>query len=54
MSLLKVGVFGTSSKKDEKRVPIHPDQLEWIDEEIRQHLFFEENYGLPFDVPGYG
>lgn len=50
MSLLSVGVFGTSSKADEKRVPIHPDQLEWIDEEVRQKLFFEENYGLPFGM----
>ena len=50
MSLLSVGVFGTSSKADEKRVPIHPDQLEWIDKEVRQKLIFEENYGLSFDM----
>ena len=42
MSLLTVGVFGTSKKEQEKRVPIHPDQLDWIDQEIRSHLFFEE------------
>ncbi|MGH1436248.1 MAG: N(5)-(carboxyethyl)ornithine synthase [Lewinella sp.] len=50
MSLLTVGVFGTSRKKQEKRVPIHPDQLGWIDEEIRDHLLFEEGYGLPFGM----
>lgn len=50
MSLLTVGVFGTSRKKQEKRVPIHPDQLDWIDREVRSHLFFEEGYGLPFGV----
>lgn len=50
MSLLTVGVFGTSRKKQEKRVPIHPDQLHWIDQEIRNHLFFEEGYGLPFGM----
>ncbi len=50
MSLLTVGVFSTSQKEQEKRVPIHPGQLGWIDEEIRQHLIFEEDYGLPFDV----
>ncbi len=50
MSLLTVGVFGTSRKKQEKRVPIHPDQLGWIDEEIRSHLFFEKGYGLPFGM----
>ena len=50
MSLLSVGVFGTSRKIKEKRVPIHPDQLDWIDREIRNHLFFEEGYGLPFGM----
>ncbi|MCB0588372.1 MAG: N(5)-(carboxyethyl)ornithine synthase [Phaeodactylibacter sp.] len=50
MALLTVGVFGTSSKENEKRVPVHPDQLSWIDEEVRSHLFFEENYGAEFGV----
>jgi len=50
MSLLTVGVFGTSRKEQEKRVPIHPNQLDWIDQEIRNHLFFEEGYGLPFGM----
>tara|TARA_R110000787_G_scaffold86285_4_gene184013 strand:+ start:3640 stop:4776 length:1137 start_codon:yes stop_codon:yes gene_type:complete len=50
MSLHTVGVFGTSRKKQEKRVPIHPDQLDWIDENIKKHLFFEEGYGLPFGM----
>ena len=48
MSLLTVGVFGTSQKKHEKRVPIHPVHLESIDEVVRQNLVFETNYGLPF------
>lgn len=50
MSILTVGVFGTSSKKQEKRVPIHPEHLGWIDEEVRPHLLFEEDYGLPFGM----
>ena len=50
MSLLTVGVFGTSRKKQEQRVAIHPAHLDWIDEEIRGHLIFEKGYGLPFDV----
>lgn len=50
MSLLTVGVFGTSRKKQEKRVPIHPDQLDWIDESNKKKLFFEEGYGLPFGM----
>ncbi len=50
MELLKVGVFGTSKKKQEKRVPIHPDQLEWIEEEYRNNLFFEKGYGEPYGM----
>ena len=50
MSLLTVGVFATSQKEHEKRVPIHPEQINWIDEEVRQQLIFEEDYGLPFGV----
>ena len=50
MDLLTVGIFGTSGKMEEKRVPIHPDQLTWIDPEIRRHLLFEEGYGLPFGM----
>ena len=50
MSILSVSVFGTSRKENEKRVPIHPDQIEWIDEDIRNKLIFEEDYGLPFGM----
>lgn len=50
MTLLTVGVFGSSLKKQEKRVPIHPEQLDWIDEEVRKNLFFEESYGVPFGM----
>ncbi len=50
MPLLTVGVFGTSRKVQEKRVPIHPEQLNWIDEEVRRHFIFEEGYGSPFGV----
>lgn len=34
----------------EKRVLIHPNHLDWIDQEIRSHLLFEEGYGLPFGM----
>jgi alanine dehydrogenase len=50
MSLLNVSVFGTSSKENEKRVPIHPEQLGWLEPEIREKLTFEEGYGLPFGM----
>jgi alanine dehydrogenase len=48
MSILSVGVFGTSSKENEHRVPIHPDQIDWIEEDLRNHLYFEKHYGEPF------
>ena len=50
MSLLTVGVFATSQKEYEKRVPIHPEHFSWIEEDVRKHLLFEEGYGLPFGV----
>ena len=50
MSLLTVGVFATSQKEHERRVPIHPEQLSWIDEDVRRHLIFETDYGVPFGV----
>jgi alanine dehydrogenase len=50
MALLTVSVFGTSTKEDEKRVPIHPAHLEWIDEKIRNKLTFEKGYGEPFGI----
>ncbi|HQV31971.1 MAG TPA: N(5)-(carboxyethyl)ornithine synthase [Calditrichia bacterium] len=51
MALLKVGVFGTSAKENEMRVPIHPGQIEWLDPEIRENLYFENGYGDPFGAP---
>jgi len=50
MAKLTISVFGTSKKDQEQRVPIHPEQLEWIDEAIRKNLFFETGYGLPFGI----
>jgi alanine dehydrogenase len=48
--MLSLGVFGRSKKKDEKRVPIHPKQIDWIDPVIRKHMFFETSYGAPFGI----
>lgn len=48
--MLTIGVFGTSSKQHEKRVPIHPDHLDWIEPEVRANLFFEAGYGQRFGI----
>jgi len=50
ISKLSIGVVGTSKKKDERRVPIHPDHLIRIPENIRHQLIFEEGYGKPFNI----
>jgi len=50
MDLSKMGVIGTSKKEDERRVPIHPDHLQRLPENIRRKLIFEKGYGKPFDV----
>jgi alanine dehydrogenase len=50
MKLLKVGVIGKSRKENERRVAIHPDHIESIPSELRQHLVFESGYGRSFGV----
>ncbi len=50
MKKLTLGVIGTSRKEDEKRVPIHPDHLSRLPEDIRKQLIFENGYGSPFGL----
>jgi alanine dehydrogenase len=50
MKKLTLGVIGTSRKEDERRVPIHPEHLSRIPEDIRKHLIFEKGYGAPFGL----
>ena len=38
----------TSKKKNEKRVPIHPEHLSRLSESTRRQLIFEKGYGDPF------
>jgi len=50
MKKLTLGVIGTSKKEDEKRVPIHPEHLSRLPENIRKQLVFEKGYGEPFGL----
>ncbi len=50
MTLLTMGVIGTSRKKDERRVPIHPVHIIRLPEIIRKQLIFEKGYGKPFNI----
>ncbi|MDP8254489.1 MAG: hypothetical protein P9M14_01945, partial [Candidatus Alcyoniella australis] len=48
--MLKLGVIGTSKKENERRVPLHPDHLSRIPENVRRQLIFEQGYGEPFGI----
>jgi N5-(carboxyethyl)ornithine synthase len=50
MNQLTFGVIGTSRKEDERRIPIHPEHLIRLPEQIRRQLIFEEGYGTPFGI----
>ncbi len=50
MDLLTLGVLGTSSKKNELRLAIHPQHIEGIDEDLRQHIVLERGYGTRFGI----
>lgn len=48
MKPLALGVFGTSRKENEFRLPIHPDHLDRIDAELRGSIYLENGYGSRF------
>jgi alanine dehydrogenase len=50
MSKYTFGVIGTSKKEDERRIPIHPEHLLRLPEQVRRQLIFEEGYGVPLDI----
>jgi len=47
---LSLGVIAGSRKPDERRLPIHPLQLERIDEALRMRMRLETGYGERFGV----
>ena len=50
MSKYTFGVIGTSKKEDERRIPIHPEHLLRLPEQVRRQLIFEEGYGEPLGI----
>ncbi len=48
--VLTMGVIGKSLKENEMRVPIHPEHIAYISEELRKQITFEEGYGLKFGM----
>lgn len=50
MNKLTFGVIGTSKKENERRVPLHPEHMSRLPEDLRHQLIFEEGYGEPFGI----
>ncbi|MEA2477414.1 MAG: hypothetical protein QOC87_1613 [Actinomycetota bacterium] len=50
MSLLRLGIMGTTRKENEFRLPIHPRHLESIAPDLRGSIFLEQGYGAHFGV----
>ncbi len=45
---MKIGIIRTSHKENERRIPLYPEHLPWIDLELRKRLFFETDYGQDY------
>jgi alanine dehydrogenase len=50
MDLLTLGVLGTSTKENERRLPIHPAHIDRIDADLRAKTFLEQGYGANYGV----
>lgn len=48
--MLKAGIFGTSTKKNEKRIPLHPRMLMDIGDDIKPYLYFETGYAKDYGL----
>jgi N5-(carboxyethyl)ornithine synthase len=48
--MLKIGVIGTSNKKNERRIPIHPEHLVRLSAKTRSQLVFEHGYAQQFGI----
>lgn len=48
---MKIGIFKTSLKENERRVPIYPEHLPSFPESLRSQMLFETNYGSDYGFP---
>ncbi len=48
MSLLTLGLLGSTRKENELRLPIHPQHLDLIPSTLKESIFVEEGYGRHF------
>ncbi|MGA8846915.1 MAG: N(5)-(carboxyethyl)ornithine synthase [Nocardioides sp.] len=50
MTLLTLGVIGSSAKENEHRLPLHPEHLPHLDADLRAQITLEHGYGAKFGV----
>jgi alanine dehydrogenase len=50
MEPLSLGLFGSSRKENEHRLPVHPRHLDRIDADLRERIFLEQGYGERFGM----
>ena len=50
MTLLRLGVVGSSAKENEHRLPLHPDHIPDLDADLRAQITLEHGYGARFGV----
>ena len=48
---LSLGVFASSRKENELRLPLHPQHLRRIPADLQRRIFLEEGYGERFGIP---
>ena len=51
MTLLSLGVIGTSAKENEHRLPLHPEHLPHLDADLRARITLEHGYGEKYGAP---
>src|SRR3954462_2649649 len=50
VTLLGLGVIGSSAKENEHRLPLHPDALPQLDADLRARITLEHGYGARFGI----
>ena len=50
MTLLDLGVIGSSAKENEHRLPLHPEHIPLLDADLRARITLEHGYGARFGV----
>ena len=50
MTLLGLGVIGSSSMENEHRLPLHPEHIPRLDADLRARITLEHDYGARFGV----